>query len=130
MYVCMRRRERERERKLIIFRNNGRDVMIHNVEKLIRIETFSWPTAISHRRIKKKENMINKRKSKKISQNLIKCYIDRYEYVTKGERKREKGSDMNTEDLSFCAPFKTDTGYAEGSRALMFFRIFVCYISM
>lgn len=42
-------------------------------------------------------------------------HAHRYGYVT------EKGRDMNTGDLSFCALFKTDTGYAEGSRALMFF---------
>lgn len=36
----------------------------------------------------------------------------------------------NVEDLSFCASFKTDTGYTEGSRALTFLRIFVYYIGM
>lgn len=34
---------------------------------------------------------------------------------------RGRGRHDETGDLSFCAPFKTDTGYAEGSRALMFF---------
>lgn len=54
--VCVREeeREKEKERKLIIFGDNGSDVMIYDVEELIRIGAFSWPTAISHRRIKKK----------------------------------------------------------------------------
>jgi len=57
-YMCMRERGRERERekrKLIIFRDNGSNVMIYDVEELIRIGAFSWPTAISHRRKKRKK---------------------------------------------------------------------------
>lgn len=34
------------------------------VEELIRIGAFSWPTAISHRRIKKND-IVNERKIKK-----------------------------------------------------------------
>lgn len=122
--------ERERKRKLIIFRDNGSDIMIYNIEKFIRIGAFSWPTAIFHCRIKKKENIVNKRKSKRTSQDLIKCYnAHRYGYVRdmdmwrREEREKGKGYE-HTGDLSFCAPFKTDTGYAEGSRALMFFFFF------
>lgn len=62
-YICVCVREGKRERK------NGNSLfseimgVIYDVEELIRIG-FSWPTAISHRRIKK-ENIVNKRKSKK-----------------------------------------------------------------
>lgn len=90
--MCMREgaseRERERERELIIFRDNGSDVMIYDVEEFIRIGAFSWPTAISHRRIKKK-TIVNKRKSKRTS-NLIKCYIHIDRYVTERDRERDR----------------------------------------
>jgi len=58
LYTCMcmreRGRERERERKLIIFKGNGSDAMLYDMKRLVRIGAFSWPTAISHRELKRK----------------------------------------------------------------------------
>ena len=64
--------------------------------------------------------MKNQKKFRRIRLNIIRTSRQIWIY----DRKKKE---RNTGDLSFCAPFKTDTGYVEESRALIFFP-YICIL--